>query len=364
MTRQIHEMGKSKSGIIGHITSLNPIRRENLPDVWEAESLKKFQKGISQVSEITLMENEIYLRLMRPLITKENCLQCHAKQGYKLNDIRGGISVSVPMEPMLETESRFITTVSIAHALLWALGIIGITFSSNKLIKQNRRRIKIEKALSESEERYKQLFKSAGDAIFLMEGEKILECNPQTLKLFNCNEKKIIGNTPDQFSPPKQPDGRDSKEKAAEKMNLAYQGETQFFEWRHKRYTGENFYAEVTLNRIVLKGKAYLQETVRDISSRKELEAERNRHERLQGVMETAGAVCHELNQPLQAISGNMELIKMKIGSDSPHLKRIEHIQFQIDRMGEITKKLMGITKYQTREYLEGKIIDIDKSSD
>ena len=364
MTRQIHEIGKSESGIIGHITSLNPIRPKNSPDAWEAEALKKFQEGVGEVSEIRHMEGGLYLRLIRPLIVKENCLQCHAKQGYKLNDIRGGISVSVPMKPMLKLERQFITTISMAHALLWALGILGIIFSNTKLQQQNRRRIKMEEELFESEERYKQLFKSAGEAIFLMEDEKFIECNPQTLKLFKCAEGDIIGNRPDQFSPPEQPDGRDSKEKASEKMNLAYEGNTQVFEWLHKRFTGEHFYAEVTLNRILLKGKAYLQAIVRDISHRKELETEQKRHERLQGALETAGAVCHELSQPIQAISGNFELIKMKIEDDSPYLQKIENIQTQIDRVGEITKKLMRITKYQTRRYLDGEIIDIDKSSD
>ena len=85
--------------------------------------------------------------------------------------------------------------------------------------------------------------------------------------------------------------------------------------------------------------------------------------EKLQGVIEMAGAVCHEMNQPIQAISGFSELLMMDIEDDSPFYKKIKGIQEQTERMGEITKKLMSITKYETKDYLERKIVDIDRSS-
>ena len=85
--------------------------------------------------------------------------------------------------------------------------------------------------------------------------------------------------------------------------------------------------------------------------------------EKLQGVIEMAGAVCHEMNQPIQAISGFSELLMMDIEDDSPFYKKIKGIQEQTERMGEITKKLMSITKYETKDYLKRKIVDIDRSS-
>jgi PAS domain S-box-containing protein len=103
---------------------------------------------------------------------------------------------------------------------------------------------------------------------------------------------------------------------------------------------------------------------IRDITDRKKAEEERLHREKFQGVLETAGAVCHELNQPMQAISGYAELLSMNLTEEGPLYEDIEKIREQMVRMGEITNKLMKITKYKTREYIRGKkILDIDEAS-
>ena len=75
-----------------------------------------------------------------------------------------------------------------------------------------------------------------------------------------------------------------------------------------------------------------------------------------------AGAVCHELNQPMQAISGYSEIIMLSLEADHPLYNKFEIIKQQIDRMGDMTRKLMTITRYETTDCLNGKIIDIDKA--
>ncbi len=94
-----------------------------------------------------------------------------------------------------------------------------------------------------------------------------------------------------------------------------------------------------------------------------ELQASLIEKEKLQGILEMAGAVCHELNQPLQVVSGISELLTMDIQENNPLYKKMALIKEQTERMGEITLKLAKITSYETKDYLEGKIVDIDKSS-
>lgn len=100
-----------------------------------------------------------------------------------------------------------------------------------------------------------------------------------------------------------------------------------------------------------------------DITDIKKAEKDKVRKEKLEGVLEMAGAICHEINQPLQVIMGQSEIIKLGADKNSPVNKNLDIITTQIEKMGEITKKLMNITKYETKAYLTKTIIDIEKAA-
>lgn len=97
MTRQLAELaGKSENGIRFHLTSLKPIRPANKATEWEERWLKSFEQGVKEQGEFFENGNATWFRYMAPLLTGPECLQCHAQQGYKEGDIRGGLSISVP----------------------------------------------------------------------------------------------------------------------------------------------------------------------------------------------------------------------------------------------------------------------------
>ncbi|RPH51237.1 MAG: PAS domain S-box protein [Desulfobacteraceae bacterium] len=104
--------------------------------------------------------------------------------------------------------------------------------------------------------------------------------------------------------------------------------------------------------------------TIHDISWRIKSEKEKMQKEKLQGVLEMAGAICHEMNQPIQTISTYLEILLSENKEKTGLHDKIEKITSQIERLKMITKKLSGITRYETLDYPSGiKIIDIHKSS-
>ena len=150
MTRQAHELGKEQYGLKGHITSLKPINPGNAPDPWETEALKSFEHGKLEITTVEKIEGKPYFRLIRPFITEEGCLKCHAHQGYKVGDIRGGISLSVPMEPYFAAAQRRIVQIAIGLTLLWLLGVGGILVGMSHI----RNRIREKEAAEQERNRY------------------------------------------------------------------------------------------------------------------------------------------------------------------------------------------------------------------
>ena len=229
MTRQVHEIGNDIHHMWGHITSLNPIRPENKADEWETDALTQFTQGVTEVSSAITWDKKEFMRLMRPLITEKSCLQCHAIQGYKLGEIRGGISVAVPMAPYLNFLKKTLFNISLFHFCVWGLGITAA-----------------------------------------LVGKKVLE---RQMK-YRLEKKEALG-----------------------------------------------------------------------------------KEQKIQGRMEMAATVSHELNQPLQIITGNVELLLMDISKDSPHVKRLSTIKEQTRRMGDMTQKILTITQEETSPYPQGDVI-------
>lgn len=95
------------------------------------------------------------------------------------------------------------------------------------------------------------------------------------------------------------------------------------------------------------------------------LQAEVALRQKLQGVIEMAGAVCHELNQPLYIVSGCSEMLLEDMDENDPRDEMIRTIKKEVDRIGELTRKIMHITQYRTKGYLGGRqtIVDIKEAS-
>ena len=132
--------------------------------------------------------------------------------------------------------------------------------------------VKAAQAIAEGEHKFRALFDAAHDAIYILKDGVFVECNEKGRFMYGRTWEQIAGHTPDEFAPPFQPDGRNSREKAFEIVQTALAGEAQFFEWMSIHADGTPVLSEVSLNRLEMGGEVYLMAVSRDITERRRAE--------------------------------------------------------------------------------------------
>ncbi|MGL1864199.1 MAG: DUF3365 domain-containing protein [Pseudodesulfovibrio sp.] len=339
MTRQVHELGKRESGVFGHITSLKPIRPENKADEWEAGALKKMEFEAVEVSGIQEIEGTLFLRMMVPLVTEKACLKCHAEHGYKIGDVRGGISGSVPLAPLSANVWNERIGLMSAFGLAWLFGcatIFGVA------------RIKAsETTLRVSEEKYRALVETMKEGMVILDnaGRIAFSSEPMAVML-GAKPHDILGEDFKKFL------SSENVEVFFNKLNEAEKTELESFEL--EMVTRNSGHVVALFSPRVLRdneGKyAGLLAVLTDITGLKELEKELLRQQRLSSLGLLAGGIAHEINTPaqylntntsfLQSVLGDVEkvvAVEMKVLSrlreDSSYSKEVQEVESSLEAL-------------------------------
>jgi signal transduction histidine kinase len=165
----------------------------------------------------------------------------------------------------------------------------------------------------------------------------------------NSAEKSTLRAHPAEFSPPKQPDGRDSYEKAGEMMQIAFEQGSHRFEWEHVRADGECFSVEVLLTSVYRGERQVLHVVWREIGERKRLERELREAQRLEAVGRLAGGIAHDFNNLLVVILGHAELLKQELeaANGAEQAERAAEIQTAGERAASLTRQLLAFSRGQ-----------------
>lgn len=163
--------------------NLNPI---NTPDEWETKALDSFVDGSEEVSEVTILDSNPYLRLLKPYVAMEGCIKCH--DGYTVGDIRGGMSIAVAMTPYYKTESLAKNSIIVTHFLLWLIGVFSIGLLTRNIQTQ-------QKKLAASEEKFRMLAEFSNDwEYWLSEDEEIVFMSPSCERITGYSQSEFINN--------------------------------------------------------------------------------------------------------------------------------------------------------------------------
>ena len=215
----------------------------------------------------------------------------------------------------------------------------------------------IKEALRLSDEKFQKAFRSSPDWVVITTLDEgiYLEVNQAFLHTTGYRREEVIGRSSTELGIWADPEERDALYRVLKEHGKICNAEVHF-----KTRTGKTLYVLWSAEVFDYEGEKCLIAVTRDITDRKLAEQEKMHREKLQGVLEMAGATCHEMNQPLQ----NIFFMLDELLEENPESDTAQNIYRQIERIKNITIKLENITIYETKDYIQGgKIIDIDKAS-
>ncbi|MBW2577534.1 MAG: response regulator [Deltaproteobacteria bacterium] len=216
--------------------------------------------------------------------------------------------------------------------------------------------------MAETNDTYRELFENSPDAILIIEEERFVDCNPAAARMMGFPSKQALLERysggqkegtlrahPSEFSPPIQPDGRDSFEKAEAMMQIVIEQGSHCFEWDHLRADGEVFSVEVMLTAVDRGPKHVIHVVWRDIAERKKLEQKLRQSQRLESVGRLAGGIAHDFNNLLLVILSHAETLREELAAAGQHEKT--EAAAEICKAGEraaaLTRQLLTFSRGQ-----------------
>ncbi|NLD38038.1 MAG: DUF3365 domain-containing protein [Desulfatiglans sp.] len=339
MTRQVHELAEEQYGIKGHITSLNPIRPENGPLPFEVKALEAFEKGESEYLSVDDTGQGKYLRFMRPMITENSCLKCHGKQGYKEGDIRGGISVSIPLSRYKPIEKTTIKAITIVYTTVCILGLAAL----NIIFFTRGKHQQIQK-IAEGKLRFQaKLLDAVEQSIVATDlNGKIVYCNPYSEKIYGWKRSEVIGHEmmrlmiPDAYM-----------DEGLKDHVRVLEGESWSREVFVKNQSGKIFPALVSASPVYNeKGEITGGIAISiDLTEKKKLEAQLQQTQKMEGIGILAGGIAHDFNNILAPIILHSQIAMDDIAPDNPLQASMKEIYRAAIRARELVRQILTFAR-------------------
>ena len=270
MVRQFNELAKAQFGTEGHLSSLKPINPINMADDWEAAAYPQFEQGVKEITAISSINDERYLRLIRPMHMETPCLKCHAMQGYKSGDLGGSVSVSVPLASIEEVMRDQNVALTGGHLFFWLFGLVGIVLGHRQISQRISEQEVVYHSLEENRDRTRAIVDSSLDAIITIDRHgHITGWNRQASILFGWSEEEILGQLlSDTIIPERYRHAHDRG--VAHAVNHKH-GKllNRRVELVGLRKTGEELHLELSITEIAVDGEVAFSAFIRDITEQK-----------------------------------------------------------------------------------------------
>lgn len=339
MTRLINDEFNENNRRVAHITSLNPLRPENSADAWESAALRSFEKGVAEASEITTINGKGYMRLMRPLITRQECLQCHASQGYKVGDIRGGITASVPFEKHARYLQKLNLNDSLTYGTIWLLGLVALGFGYKRL---SRDALNLKHA-KESVHILSSSVEQANEAIIITDSSGIITyANPAFAELTGYSKHEAAGHSSNIIKSDQHGDHFYKEIWSTISSGRPWQGRIV-----NRRKDGSSYAAMLTISPIKnMNGEiTHYVGSQQNLEEYEKLEKQFHQSQKMEALGTLVGGIAHDFNNTLAGITGNLYLAKKSIQDRPDTVHRLETIEDLAYRTAGMIQQLLAFAR-------------------
>ena len=370
MIRQMMSDFSTLTEVSGHLTSLNLLNPINKPDPWEEKILRAFDQGSREATAFIVVDGKPILRLMRPFITKESCLKCHAQQGYEVGDVRGGTSISIPMEPYLAMEATVRQGMLLTHLFILVFGLLGIALGYWRIKKNITRHVVLEEELKSQNKFTHSIIESLTHPFLVFDANsyKVELANSTALQgapLENQTCYTMCHNLQEPCSGDEHPCPINILKETKKSVTL-----------EHVHYDAQGDKKDVEIQCYPLideKGEvSKIIEYAIDITERRNAEKESERlkgqllqAQKMEAIGQLSGGVAHDFNNLLTAILGYSELAANRLDSTHPVQKYLRIVHETGQKATALTRQLLAFSRKQVLDIhlicLDSLILDMTK---
>jgi len=383
VTRELSELSKQMGGNFQfHITSLNPVNPNNSPNEFEVQALKSFEKKTAESKYLEYyrteqINNKPYFRYFGPLFTEVTCLNCHATHGYKVGDVRGGISIILPLESIEQAKQRnFILMVLAGLVAIFVITVV-INFLIHRIVIKPVQKIenatkaledgnivpiKVEnndeigdlaeafqsmqqkiqiytKNLQQSEEKYRTLINCSAEAVLIISDNNIIvDANNSITALSQYKVEEIL-NSPAELLFTTPPNKFNNKERY-ETVLKCKDGMTKPIEIY---ISSENFVINDEANYSLF----YLH----DLTERKRMEKIMIDTEKMFALNQLSSGIAHEIRNPLFSVRNNLNYLKEKSKNEYEINKVHSEIDTGIKRINTLVNSILDYARPHHTEF-------------